>query len=75
MPTHPCFLVAARLPGVGGGAGVVGGLGVVGGARVNKFASGSKSTETLNKTKYFRLHLTDEVRSERPMRDLRVTWD
>ena len=28
-----------------------------------------------NKTKYFRLRLTDEVRSERPKRDLRLTWD
>ena len=28
-----------------------------------------------NKTKYFRLRLTDEVSSERPQRDLRVTWD
>ena len=28
-----------------------------------------------NKTKYFRLRLTDEVSSERPKRDLRETWD
>ena len=28
-----------------------------------------------NKTKYFRLRLTDEVSSERPVRDLRETWD
>ena len=29
----------------------------------------------LNKTKYFRLRLTDEVSSERPKEDLRLTWD
>ena len=28
-----------------------------------------------NKTKYFRLRLTDEVRSERPKRDLGLTWN
>ena len=28
---------------------------------------------TINKTKYFRLRLTDEVSSERPKRDLRLT--
>ena len=28
-----------------------------------------------NKTKYFRLRLTDEVRSERLKTDLRETWD
>ena len=27
-----------------------------------------------NKTKYFRLRLTDKVSSERPKRDLRDTW-
>ena len=30
---------------------------------------------TTNKTKYFRLRHTDEVRSERPKRDQRLTWD
>ena len=29
----------------------------------------------VNKTKYFRLHLTDEVSSERPKKDLRLTLD
>ena len=27
------------------------------------------------KTNYFRLHLTDEISSKRPKRDLRETWD
>ena len=30
---------------------------------------------TTNKTKYFKLHLSDEVRTERPETDLRLTWD
>ena len=29
----------------------------------------------INKTKYFRLRLTDEVSLERHLRDLRETWD
>ena len=29
----------------------------------------------VNKTKYFRLHLTDDVSSERPMRDIRETYE
>ena len=35
----------------------------------------SRAVNRHNKTKYFRLHLSDEVSTERPETDLRLTWD
>ena len=39
----------------------------------NKQLSGVKDATQVNKTKYFRLRLSDEVGTERPETDLRLT--
>ena len=38
-------------------------------------SANDKGETILNKTKYFRLHLTDEIRSERPKGDQRPETD